>query len=117
MSMNDKPYQEGTVKLTWINPKNYTELNSKMFDSRQQAESWAQQNGLGKDYLLFNLAQTDGSQYKWDLMEGGESKNFVQGMKIRDNKFLMASIVVGCAFGAFYLGKLGVEMIKKAKTA
>jgi hypothetical protein len=113
--MEEKPYKEGTVKLTWISPKDYTTLNSKMFDTRAQAEAYAQELGLGKDYLLFNLAQTDGKAYSWDLMEGGESKNFVNGMKIRDNKFIMASIVVLSAAGAFYLGKLGVEFLKKAR--
>ena len=35
--MEDLPYELGTIKLTWINPSEYTILESKMFDSVDEA--------------------------------------------------------------------------------
>ena len=35
--MEDLPYKLGTIKLTWINPTDYTILESKMFDSVEEA--------------------------------------------------------------------------------
>lgn len=105
----EKPYSEGTIKLTWVDPSNYGLLHSKMFEDIDEAISFAKEAGL-KNWLIFKLRHSESDEYVWDLMDSGDSKSYTMGMKISNNlplKIVGGSLMV---LGVIYLGKL---MMKK----
>ena len=104
--MDNLPYKIGTIKLTWINPKDYTILESEMYDSVQKALMDIPSNLQGNKFMLFELIQTDGKAYQWKLLPYGLYKQFVKGMKFRDNKLLYYGSMGLGILGAFYLLKL-----------
>jgi hypothetical protein len=69
--MQEYPYKIGTIKLTWINPKNYTILQSKMFDSVEVALQNIPTYIKKDEYMIFELIETDGVSYKWKLLPYG----------------------------------------------
>jgi hypothetical protein len=98
------PYQVGTIKLTWIDPKNYKVLSSSMYPSLEEALRAAEaHNG---NFLIFKLKQTDGTSYSWDLLDYGRSKEYVRGMKFKDNFLLKYGSMALMVFGAYSLFKL-----------
>jgi hypothetical protein len=100
LNMEDKlPYKVGTIKLTWINPNDYTILESKMFNSVRDALNDLPPHFKHNEYMIFELIKTDGTAYEWKLLPYGLHKRFVKGMKFRDNKLLY--------YGSFGLGVLG----------
>jgi hypothetical protein len=104
--MEDLPYKLGTIKLTWINPSDYTILESKMFDSVDEALKNLPSNIKKEDFMIFKLIKTDGTAYEWKLMPYGIQNDFVRGMQFRDNKlYYYGSMGLG-VLGAFYLLKL-----------
>jgi len=104
--MNDLPYKEGTIKLTWINPNDYSILQSKMFDTVQQALENVPEYLDKNNFLVFKLIKTDGNSYEWKLLNIGRSSEYLNGMKFRDNKLLFYGSM-GLAFlGFIYLLKL-----------
>jgi len=103
---NDLPYKLGTIKLTWIDPKDYTILESKMFDSVDEALNNIPFEVKDNEFMIFKLIKTDGTAYEWKLLPYGIHKRFVQGMEFRDNKlYYYGSMGLG-VLGAFYLLKL-----------
>ncbi len=104
--MEDLPYKLGTIKLTWINPKNYTILASKMFSSVDEALKSIPKNIKSNDFLIFELIKTDGVSYEWKLLPHGLYNRFVQGMKFRDNKMLYYGSMALTIVGAIYLIRL-----------
>ena len=104
--MEDLPYKLGTLKLTWINPTDYTILESKMFDSVEEALKNIPANIKKNQYMIFKLVKSDGVAYEWKLLPYGIQKDFVSGMQFRDNKlYYYGSMGLG-VLGAFYLLKL-----------
>lgn len=104
--MEDLPYKLGTLKLTWINPNDYTILESKMFDSVEEALKNIPANIKKNQYMIFKLVKSDGVAYEWKLLPYGIHNDFVSGMQFRDNKlYYYGSMGLG-VLGAFYLLKL-----------
>lgn len=103
---NEKPYKEGTIKLTWINPHDYSMLHSSMHNSVKDALNSLPQNVEPENFLLFKLIKTDGNYYEWELLPFGRSKEYINGMKLRDNKFLYYGTVSLIILGVLHLGKL-----------
>lgn len=111
MEEQDRPYKEGTIKLTWIDDHDPLALHSRMFHSVQQALSNIEKNTY-KNWLLFELTATDGNQYAWKILPHGEHRKLTTSMKIMNNPLLLLGTVAVLAIGAFYLGKAGVKLIK-----
>ena len=105
--MNDElPYELGTIKLTWINPTDYRILESKMFDSVEDALKNIPTNIKKNQFMIFKLIKTDGTAYEWKLLPYGIHNDFVRSMEFRDNKlYYYGSMGLG-VLGAFYLIKL-----------
>jgi hypothetical protein len=101
------PYKNGTIKLTWINPKDYRILHSQMFDSIAEALSNVPKS-KGNNWLLFELIETDGKKYKWGLLPYGKHRGYINGMRLRDNWILRYSLYGLLVIGgiAFYKGML-----------
>ncbi len=85
--MDEKPYKEGTIKLTWTDKTDYTVLNSTMFNSIEEAMLKKDMFYSGKDFLLMELIKTDGNSYSWSVLPYGDFKNYKAGMHILDNKW------------------------------
>jgi len=107
----DKPYQVGTIKLTWIDPDNYKILSGKMFDTVEEALNNIPKS-KGNNWLLFKLLKTDGKEYNWELMPYGKYKGYENGMKLRDNKLLYYGSISLMLLGAFYLIKIANKKLK-----
>lgn len=103
--MEDLPYKLGTIKLTWINPSEYTILESKMFDSVDEALQNIPTNIKKNEYMIFELIKTDGTAYEWKLLPYGNHNDFVRSMQFRNNKFLY--------YGSMTLGVIGAICIIK----
>jgi hypothetical protein len=104
--MEDLTYKLGTIKLTWIDPNDYTILESKMFDSVSEALKNVPKDIKENEFMLFELIKSDGVAYEWKLLPYGVHKRFVQGMEFRDNKlYYYGSMALG-VLGAFYFLKL-----------
>ncbi len=104
--MEDLPYKLGTIKLTWINPTDYNILQSKMFDSVEEALLNIPSNIKKNEYMIFKLIKTDGTAYEWKLLPYGIQSQFLKSMKFRDNKFLYYGSMTLGIIGAFYLIKI-----------
>jgi hypothetical protein len=104
--MEDLPYKLGTIKLTWINPKDYTILESKMFDSVDEALQNIPKNIKENEFMIFKLIKTDGTAYEWKLLPYGNHNDFVRSMEFRNNKFLYYGSMALGVMGAIYIIKL-----------
>ena len=91
-------YSEGTIKLTWINPSDYTILESSMYDSVNTA---LKNIGDKKDWMIFQLQKVEGDSYKWKLLPYGKYKSFVNGMRFR-NSGLYGITIFSIACLSFY---------------
>ena len=104
--MRKLPYKEGTIKLTWINPSDYTILHSRMFGDLDSALKAAESSNLGENWLVFELTNTDGVQYAWKVLPHGKHKGYVNGMKLRDNLLLKYGAIALMFLGTLYIYKL-----------
>jgi len=104
MAQEKLPYKIATIKLTWINPKNYKILESKMFNSVSEALANIPAS-KGNNWLLFKLVESDGMQFKWELLPYGKHKGYVNGMKLRDNPILKYGFIALALFGAYSVYK------------
>lgn len=95
------PYSKGTIKLTWIDPKNYEILNSAMFETIDGALSKVPKDN--ENWMLFRLESTDGINYTWKLLPYGQHKEYINGMKFRDNPLLYYGGLALMIFGAYSL--------------
>jgi hypothetical protein len=105
----EKPYSEGTIKLTWADPNDSGVLHSKMFESPDEAIKFVKEAGL-RNWLLFKLRHTESDEYVWDMLDNGKSRAYALSLKINDSlpiKIIGASLIV---LGVVYVGKL---MMKK----
>ncbi len=103
---NELPYKEGTIKLTWINPKDYRILESRMFNSVDEALSNLPKDIKPNNFLVFRLIKTDGTRYTWELLDMGRSKEYINGMKFKDNKVLYYGTIAITILGVIHLGRL-----------
>jgi hypothetical protein len=104
---DELPYSKGTIKLTWIDPKNYEILNSSMHDTLEDAINNAPKEN--ENWLIFRLETTDGVNYSWKLLPYGQYKEYINGMKFRDNPILYYGGLALMIFGAYSL----IRMIGK----
>jgi hypothetical protein len=74
-------YVKGTIKLTWIEPDNVSIMFSQMFETLDEALKNTQGK---KDWLIFTLKEAEGNSYKWELLPYGESKNYINSMKVNN---------------------------------
>ena len=105
--MADLPYSVGTIKLTWIDPTNYEILNSVMYETIDGALAKAPKDN--DNWLIFKLEKTDGLNYSWKLLPYGQYKEYINGMKFRDNPILYFGSLALMIFGAYSL----IRMIGK----
>lgn len=98
-----KPYKEGTIKLTWIDPNDYKTLHSQMFNSVEEALANLPKESLGNNWLIFKLTETDGNSYLWEVLPYGKHKGYVNGMRLRDNKLLYYGGVSLMVLGAYFV--------------
>lgn len=102
--MDEVPYKVGTYKLTWIDPNDYEILHSAMFESIAGALSKIPKDN--DNYLIFQLKQTDGINYTWHLLPYGQYKEYISGMKFRDNKIMYYGGLALMIFGAYSILKI-----------
>ncbi len=94
-------YPIGTLKLTWIDPKDYTILNSIMFKKEELQKALEVAKPFKNDFMLFELTQTKNDSYSWKLLPYGDAKRFVNTMKVYDNILFKPLVFLGVGF-AFY---------------
>ena len=85
-------YKVGTIKLTWIDPNDYSKLKSIMFDKDNLQEALDEGEKLGR-FMLFELEKTYKHKYTWKLLPYGQSTDFVRSMKLRDSLLAKVAIV------------------------
>ena len=95
-------YDKGTIKLTTINPKDYTLLESGMYNTVEEALLDAQNL---KDYLIFELQDVEGDAYRWRLLPYGSSTQYVSIMKMKDSALIKISMVAVLALAIYGLFK------------
>jgi hypothetical protein len=100
------PYSKGTIKLTWINQKDNTILESAMYKSVDEALKNVPKNIKKGDFLIFELASTDGVQYKWKLLPYGRYSQYKYGMEFFDNDLIFYGAVAFGLFGVYSLLKV-----------
>jgi hypothetical protein len=96
---DELPYSKGTIKLTWIDPKNYEILNSAMFETIEGAISKAPKDN--ENWMLFRLESTDGINYTWKLMPYGQYNEYINSMKLSDNPIIRYGAIALIIFGAY----------------
>jgi len=85
-------YEIGTLKLTWINPQDYSILESKMFNKNALKEALEYAKNK-PDWMLFELKRTQDNEYQWKLLPFGEAKRFITSMKWQ-NSWLMPFVSI-----------------------
>jgi hypothetical protein len=107
--MEDLPYKIGTIKLTWINPSDFTILESKMFDSVDEALKNIPTGINKEDFMIFKLIKTDGTAYEWKLLPYGNHSEFIRSMEFRNNKFIFYGSIALSIIGAIFVLKLMIS--------
>ena len=103
--MNELPYKVGTIKLTWINPRDNTILESAMFRSVDEALKNLPTDIKRNDFLLFQLIQTDGEKYRWKLLNYGKFYQYKYGMEFLDSDLLFYGTLLFTVLGFLYIIK------------
>ena len=101
MAVDNLPYSVGTIKLTWIDPSDYTILNSRMFESLEGALKNVPKDN--DNWMIFELKSTDGTSYSWKLLPYGQSKEYISGMQFRDSSLLYYGGISLMILGAYSL--------------
>jgi len=99
------PYGKGTIKLTWINPKDYSILESSMFDNVSDALANVPKDIKKNDFLIFELVNTDGVAYKWKMLPYGRHSQFKSSMTFLDNDLMFYGLMGLSVFGIYSLFK------------
>jgi hypothetical protein len=107
--MEDLPYKIGTIKLTWISPSDFTILESKMFDSVDEALKNIPKGINKEDFMIFKLIKTDGTAYEWKLLPYGNHSEFIRSMEFRNNKFIFYGSIALSIIGAIFVLKLMIS--------
>ena len=103
--MDEIPYKKGTIKLTWINKKDNTILESAMFDSVDEALKNLPTDIKHNDFLIFQLTQTDGKNYRWKLLNYGKYYQYKYGMEFLDNDLVFYSTIIFALLGILFIIK------------
>jgi len=103
--VSDLPYNKGTIKLTWINPKDNTILESSMFSSVGEALKNLPADIEPNNFLIFELYQTDGKKYKWKLLPYGRYSQYKYGMEFFDNDLIFYSTITLTLIGVIFILK------------
>ena len=93
-------YRLGTLKLTWINPNDFTILESQMYDS-DELEKALREAESKPDLMLFQLMSTKDDGYQWKLLPYGTYKSFVRSMKWRKSDWTTFILIAGIGLGAY----------------
>jgi len=93
-------YEIGTLKLTWINPNDYTLLESQMYYPNELKKALRDSESK-PDWMLFQLVSTKDDGYQWKLLPYGTYKSFVRSMKWRNNPWTPLILVAGIGLGAY----------------
>ena len=93
-------YRLGTLKLTWINPNDFTILESQMYDS-DELEKALREAESKPDWMLFQLVSTKEDGYQWKLLPYGTYKSFVRSMKWRNSSWTPFIVIAGIGLGAY----------------
>jgi hypothetical protein len=59
-----------------------------------------------ENWMIFKLEQTDGVNYSWKLLPYGQYKEYISGMKFRDNKILYYGALALTIYGAYSVLKM-----------
>lgn len=107
--------EDGTIKVVWVDTKEPETLESKMFDSLDDALRYAD----GKTYLIMELQEHDDDYYKWNLLPYGEHKRY-KGIINWSNIFEEGGDAsykekIEMLYGAG--GKAGAKILSKKDTA
>jgi hypothetical protein len=99
-------YEIGTIKLTWINPKDVTLLESKMY-KKEDLQKALDDAKSKPDFMIFTLVKTGRKdEFQWKLMPYGEADRFVRSMQLSKNPIIpyLGIVVAGLAlYGAYKL--------------
>lgn len=97
-------YEVGTLKLTWIDPKDYTILDSKMFN-KNDLKGALQESKNKPSFMLFELVNTKNDSYRWKLLPYGESDRFVRSMKLNNSVWMPFVSIAFIGFAAYGIYK------------
>ena len=75
-----------------------------MFTNLQDAQNY-KADSKGNNYLYFQLQGADKNGYSWKLLPYGQHKEYVGGMKIKDNPLAKYGIPLLALAGVFFIGK------------
>jgi hypothetical protein len=96
-------YPIGTLKLTWINPTDFSVLESTMFDKNNLAQALKMAK-TKPNFMLFQLIENKGDYYKWKLLPYGEYDKFIYHMKVNNSPitpFAVLAIIGFAAYGVY----------------
>tara|TARA_R110000824_G_scaffold124256_2_gene282554 strand:+ start:1319 stop:1651 length:333 start_codon:yes stop_codon:yes gene_type:complete len=109
--MENLPYKQGIIKLTWIDPTDSTFLKSKMFTNLQDAKLFMPES-KGNNHLFFQLSKREGDNYTWKLLPYGKHKQYLYGMQITNNPIYKYGIPLLAVAGVVFISR---EIINKVK--
>jgi hypothetical protein len=95
-------YNTGTIKLTWIDPSDYTLLSSAMYETVEDA---LKETVNKKNWLIFRLKSVEGDNYTWEVLPYGVREKYVMGMKFYDNSLLKIAFIGLAGSGAYFIIK------------
>lgn len=76
--MGIRPYEKGIVKVVWVGQA-LTKINSKMFDTVDDARRFAKKK---HDYLIFHLiSQKNMKDFSWELLPFGSYRFYLNILK------------------------------------
>jgi hypothetical protein len=107
INLSDTTYEVGTLKLTWINKKDYSLLDSKMFPqgSLQEVLKHAETNDL-KDFMLFELVSNQrNNEFEWRLLPYGSANKFLFHMKAQDSLIAWSIFALIIGFSIYGMAK------------
>ena len=95
-------YPIGTLKLTWINPNDYTILDSTMYKP-EELDKVLSDSGEKKDWMIFQLVSTQNDSYSWKLLPYGTADDFVRSMKLRDSLLVTYLAIAGAGIFVYLI--------------
>ncbi len=105
-------YPLGTIKLTWINPNDFSVLESQMYDPKRLDLALADAKGK-PDWMIFQLTSTTNDAYTWKLLPYGTYKSFIRSMQFRNSVWYSMLLAGGIALGVYLLIDKGIQLYKK----
>lgn len=97
-------YEKGTIKITWINPKDFSVLESQMFNKVNLQEALKVAN-TKPNFMVFELTENKGNYYKWKLLPYGEHDRFIRAMEMNANPLYKIALFAFIGFGIYGIYK------------